>query len=1044
MAGVDRVDIAWLLVSAALVLFMQVGFTALESGLVRSKNSINVAIKNFANFLVAASLFWLFGFGLMFGSDEGGLLGSSSFLFDSDSTFLTAFFLFQLGFIGTATTLMSGAVAERMRFGAYLVLAVFVAAVTYPVFGHWAWGDSALTDGSSGSDGWLNELGFVDFAGSTVVHSVGGWVALAAIIILGPRIGRFGEGAVPIRGHDLPVTTLGVFVLWIGWFGFNGGSTLALTNEVPAIILNTTLAAAFGGLVGMTLTWLLDRRPDVVTIMNGSLAGLVGITASANIMSPWKAALVGGIAAVVMQAVTLALERVRIDDAVGAVPVHLGAGIWGTLAVALLGDVDSFPSASSRIEQIGIQLVGIGVCFVWAFGVGFVVLSLINRRFPFRIDREGEIAGLNIAEHGATTELADLLTDMDEHRRSGDLTQPVRVEPHTEVGQIAEEYNRVLTAIGRRTDSLQLLRRTAAAANESSSVEEALEVVLDEVSRFTGWPIGHAFLVSRDDPDELVSTGIWHLSDEERFRAFRAATEGERVRAGHGLPGVALEARKPVFGSKDDILGNPADSAKLAVLCLESGDGESPTPVVVPLEGLRGSRAAEWVELGLSAGLSVPVMAGSSAVGVLEFFADEPFTADPELLELLLSVGTQVGRVVERQRSEEARLRALVDNMPASVYLRDLSGRFILVNRQYEEFWGVRHDDIRGKTLFDVAAMTEADLTPEVNARADQKVLATGEPHHREALVVRKGKEHVLADVRFPVLDSTDQAVAVAGIDIDITAQKRNEAELAELLRRVEMARDAATAAASAKSRFLANMSHELRTPLNAIIGFTRIVSRSAKSLPDKQVDNLSKILVSAEHLLTQIDDILDLSRIEADEVRVELAVTNIPEVLREVADSLEPLVDRPRVQLMVEAEPSLPPVVTDRDKVKQILLNLLSNAVKYTDDGSIVVRAQATDGRLQVDVSDTGVGIPRDELGRIFDEFHRADSSRTRRRRGTGLGLTISRRLARALGGDVAVESRLGVGSTFTLDLPLNGEVRAETHEIELSPDGKSAVERP
>ena len=201
--------------------------------------------------------------------------------------FVSAFFVFQLGFIATATTLMSGAVAERMRFGGYLVLATFVAAITYPLFGHWAWDYAALGDGG-GSDGWLKELGFVDFAGSTVVHSVGGWVALAAIIILGPRIGRFGAGAMPIGGHDLPLTTVGVFVLWVGWYGFNGGSTFTLSEDVPGIIVNTTLAATFGGLVGMGLTWLLDRRPDVVTIMNGALAGLVGITASANIMFPGR------------------------------------------------------------------------------------------------------------------------------------------------------------------------------------------------------------------------------------------------------------------------------------------------------------------------------------------------------------------------------------------------------------------------------------------------------------------------------------------------------------------------------------------------------------------------------------------------------------------------------------------------------------------------------------------------------------------------------------------------------------------------------------
>jgi ammonium transporter len=1034
----QQLDVGWLLVCAALVFFMQAGFTALESGLVRSKNSINVAIKNFANFLVGASLFWLFGFGLMFGSGEGGVVGASSFFFDNDGTFLTAFFIFQLGFIGTATTLMSGAVAERMRFGGYIVLAAFVAAVTYPLFGHWAWGDAAIADPSGGSDGWLKDLGFIDFAGSTVVHSVGGWVALAAIIIIGPRIGRFGARAVPIRGHDLPVTTLGVFVLWVGWYGFNGGSTYGLTAEVPSVILNTTIAAAFGGLIGLALTWRFDPRPDVVTIMNAALAGLVAITASANIMSPAKAALVGGLGAVVMQLVARTLERLEIDDAVGAVPVHLGAGIWGTLAVGLLGNADAFSATSGRLEQIGIQLVGIGVCFVWAFGVGFAVLSLINRRFPFRIDRKGELAGLNIAEHGASTEIGDLLWDMDEHRRSGDFARPVHVEPHTEVGQIAAEYNRVLGAFGRRTDSIQLLRRTAAAANESSSAEDALAIALDEVCGFTGWPIGHALLVSRDDPDELVSTGIWSIRDEGRYGEFRAASD-ERVRAGSRLAGVALEERKPVFVSSGDLLGRPADSVTLSVLLPESGAGEARRSVVVPLEGERASRSAEWLELGLRAGLAVPVMAGTRAAGVLEFFSDEPFEADAELLELLVSVGTQIGRVVERQRSEEERLRALIDNMPASVYLRDLDGRFILVNREYEEFWGLRQDEIRGLTLFETEEMSNVDGSPDVDAGVDRDVLTAGEPRRRESHVVREGEEHVISDVRFPVLDSSGQSVAVAGIDIDVTAMKRNEAELAELLRRVEMARDAAMEAGSAKSRFLASISHELRTPLNAIIGFTRLVSRNAEALPEKQADNLSKIMVSAEHLLALIDEILDLSRIEAGEITLDVTEVQIAEVLREVTDSLEPLVHRPGVRLAVEAEPGLPPVVTDRDKIKQILLNLVSNAIKYTDEGSISVGAETVDGRLRIGVSDTGLGIPERELGSIFDEFQRGDSVDARERSGSGLGLTISRRLARALGGDVSVESRLGDGSTFTLDLPLDGPVK-EADEAKVGDRGRPA----
>src|SRR5215471_2092235 len=251
LRAVDRVDIAWLLVCAALVLFMQAGFTALESGLVRSKNSINVAIKTFANFLVAASLFWLFGFGLMFGVDRGGLFGTSSFSFESDSTFLTAFFLFQLGFIATATTLMSGAVAERMRFAGYLVLATFVAGVTYPLFGHWAWGAAALTGGSGSSDGWLKDLGFWDFAGSTVVHSVGGWAALAGIIVLGPRIGRFGANGEPnsIPAHSYTSGVIGCFVLWLGWFGFNPGSTMAADPNAISHVFMTTNTGAFMGLL---------------------------------------------------------------------------------------------------------------------------------------------------------------------------------------------------------------------------------------------------------------------------------------------------------------------------------------------------------------------------------------------------------------------------------------------------------------------------------------------------------------------------------------------------------------------------------------------------------------------------------------------------------------------------------------------------------------------------------------------------------------------------------------------------------------------------
>jgi len=462
----EALDIAWILIAAALVMLMQAGFAALESGLVRTKNSINVAAKNFADFLLSTAVYWVIGFAIMFGASQAGLFGTSQFLFESDSAWLIAFFIFQVGFVGAAVTIVSGAVAERMRFSSYLIIALLMSALLYPVFGHWAWAGAA----GLGAPGWLEDLGFIDFAGSTVVHSVGGWMALAAVLVIGPRIGRFGPGSVPIRGHDIPLVTLGVFILWFGWFGFNGGSTLGVTSDVPLVILNTTISAAFGGLVALAATWLRDEHPDVPTIMNGALAGLVGITASANIVSPPQAVIIGSVAGVIMYGVTLLLVRFRVDDAVGAVPVHLSAGIWGTLAVALFGRIDAF-GGSGRIEQLGIQLVGIVAAFVWVFGLGYLILRLITRVHPLRIDPEGEHQGLNIAEHGASTELLDLLTEMDTQRTAGDYSRPVTVEPNTEVGQIAGQYNLVLAAINKETAALELLQRVSATVNEEADLE---------------------------------------------------------------------------------------------------------------------------------------------------------------------------------------------------------------------------------------------------------------------------------------------------------------------------------------------------------------------------------------------------------------------------------------------------------------------------------------------------------------------------------------------------------------------------------------------
>ncbi|MFB3046116.1 MAG: ammonium transporter [Acidiferrobacterales bacterium] len=750
-------DVAWILVCAALVMLMQAGFSCLESGLVRSKNSINVAAKNFADFCLSSAIFWLFGFAFMFGATYGGVFGTSGFFFDETANpWLMAFFIFQLGFCGTATTIVSGAVAERMQFTGYLVIATILSAVIYPIIGHWVWGSA----GGATPGGWLEGMGFIDFAGSTVVHSVGGWIALAAIIIIGPRIGRFGKNAVPIHGHDIPIVTLGVFLLWFGWFGFNGGSTLGLTPEVPTIIVNTTISGAFGGLVALGLSWRMTGRPDVTMIMNGSLAGLVGITASAHIMAPWAAVSIGCIAGVVMYGVTELLERLELDDVVGAVPVHLGAGIWGTLAVAIFGDPEALGTGLGRWEQLMVQATGVGAGFVWAFGVGFILLWLFNRWYPLRIDPEGERIGLNVAEHGASTEILDLLTEMDTQRSTSDFSQPVSVEPHTEIGQIAQQYNRVLVdinaeqqrreaateALKQRTASLWLLRRAAVAANKATTIEQAMQTCLENICSFGGWPVGHCYMVD-EGTGELVSTKIWHLDDPERFKVFREITEAHRFTSGPGLAGNTLATGKPTW--MVDVTQDPT---------------------------FRRAKLAK--DIGVKTGFAFPVLVGEHVVAVLEFFSTEAADPNEAMVEVMTAVGNTLGRVVERGRSEAVRFKTVLDHIPAMVYLRDLDGRFVLINRRYEEIHGVTNDGVRGKKLDEVFPKAEA----EEYAKLDAEVIRKRQIVEREETPAlrEKTRNHAFDVVKFPVFDLAGEIVALGGINIDVTERKRAREKLEE------------------------------------------------------------------------------------------------------------------------------------------------------------------------------------------------------------------------------------------------------------------------
>lgn len=474
----DRIDTIWILVATCMIFIMQAGFCCLESGFVRAKNSINVALKNLADFCIAGLLFWAFGFALAFGAGNGWI-GASQWLFDGrGSLAVGAFFLFQLMFCGTSATIVSGAVAERVSFASYIAITIVISGLIYPVYAHWAWNTGQF----GGEAGWLAQLGFIDFAGSSVVHSIGGWVSLAAVLIIGPRTGRFLPGQPSMRGHDLVMSTLGVMLLWFGWFGFNGGSTLALNDSVPSILINTTLGGCAGGVANLILSQLLYNKIRVEDFLNGTLAGLVAITANCHNTSGLGAVIIGAVGGAVALLGAELMERWRLDDAVGAVPVHLFAGIWGTLAVAIFGDPAGWPltaegQAHDRITQFGIQLLGCIAAGIYGFGMAYILLRLINMAVPLRVAGDAEAIGLNQAEHGAGSAMLDLVGDMERQRREGRFDQPVRVVVGSEVEPIALQYNRVIARVNRDADALRRaiedLKRAKQAAEEASNAKSA-------------------------------------------------------------------------------------------------------------------------------------------------------------------------------------------------------------------------------------------------------------------------------------------------------------------------------------------------------------------------------------------------------------------------------------------------------------------------------------------------------------------------------------------------------------------------------------------
>ena len=453
------VDTLWVIDCAILVFIMQAGFMCMETGLSRHKNSINVALKNAADFGVSVVIFWLFGFGIMFGLSYNGFFGTDLFLFKTEKTEYMTYFVFQAMFVATAATIISGAVAERMKFVGYLIITVLATGIIYPLVGHWAWSSSYLSNydavtqllaatGQVKTTGWLTDIGFVDFAGSTIVHSVGGWIALSAVLILGPRIGKYSEANKgKFTGSSFPLAVLGTLILWFGWFGFNGGSNGAMDEAVPLILINTFLAAAFGLLTGLTTSFIIYKKPDAFYVILGPLAGLVAITAGCNSMTSITAIFVGIVGALIAIYVNELLNKFEIDDVVGAIPVHLAAGIWGTLAVGFFSDLEILGTGLTRLEQIKSQFIGVISIGIFTFLSSYTLLKVINYFYPLRVSALHEELGLNIAEHNAVSVEHDLISILDKQSKTEDLTIRGPQDPFTAGGVIGLYYNKLMSKL---------------------------------------------------------------------------------------------------------------------------------------------------------------------------------------------------------------------------------------------------------------------------------------------------------------------------------------------------------------------------------------------------------------------------------------------------------------------------------------------------------------------------------------------------------------------------------------------------------------------
>lgn len=486
MEPLRDIDLLWIVVCAFLVFMMQFGFSLIETGLVRSKNTINVAMKNLIDTVFSIIFFWLIGFGIMFGTDSFGLYGTDKFLIDGKDLNINAFFFFQAMFAATAITIVSGAVAERIKFNGYIVVAILVSTFIYPIFGHWVWNEN----------GWLNQMGFIDFAGSTVVHSIGAWIGLAGAIVLGPRLGKFRKGKTTYfapSNHNFIV--FGVFILFFAWFGFNAGSLLEFNSQITSILLNTLIAAVFGGLGAWCTTFFNKKKVGVEIFSFGIIAGLVGITAGCNDLNTTQSAFIGFISAVIVHYTDNFLtHKLKIDDPLSVVSVHGLVGAWGTIAVGIFANL---PENMTRFDLIYVQALGVLVGFLFAFSLGIIIFLFLHKINLLRVRKKHEVLGLNTSEHNAKLPWVETIESILNIMKTGNIDKKIYEERDTEVGIVAKFFNYLLN----------MLRQTNAELKKSNK-NLSLKAYKDNLTKAYNRNGLFKYLETKDTPYTLTIIDI--------------------------------------------------------------------------------------------------------------------------------------------------------------------------------------------------------------------------------------------------------------------------------------------------------------------------------------------------------------------------------------------------------------------------------------------------------------------------------------------------------------------------------------------------------